>query len=255
MMLKRFLASQPDPVGEAIVRLIAEEPRTREDLLEALLEEGIDLGDVPENTVSVMTQNHRRFHQLSDGRLVDVVTLFEGAVVTTLIDDVSVQWRRPMGDQLADLTIVRMIERSMPVVVVDGSEIKRPRGASNTLHAKHWLFDTEEGKLTRMRIGSGRVEIDTVIEDVPTTAEDDVLVKVIAGIAETIAAERVPASLVDFVVEVAMARSDVFAVERPPLTELFAAAGLQVRDDHLVPTDLEWEEWLTAEAESWGEEE
>jgi hypothetical protein len=254
-MLKRFLASQPDPVGEAIVRLISDEPRTREELLEALLEEGHDLGDVPQNTVAVLTRNHRRFHQLSDQRLVDVVTLFEGAVVTTLIDDACIEWRRPLGDQMADLTIVRLIERSLPAIVVDGSEIKRARGVSNSLHAKHWLFDTEEGKLTRMRIGPGRVEIDTVIESVPQVADDDVLVKVIEGLAETITEQRVPASLVDFMVEVAMARADVFGVERPPLTELLAAAGLVVRDDNLVPTDMEWEDWLTAEAESWGEEE
>ncbi len=254
-MLKRFLSAPADPVGEAVIRLVSERPRTRDELLEALLDEDLDLGDVPENTIAVLTRNHRRLHQLADTRLVDVVTLFEGAVVTTLIDDTSVQWRRPMGDQMADLTIIRMVERSLPAIVVDGSEIKRPRGASNTLHAKHWLFDTEEGKFTRMRVGSGRIDIDTVVESPPDPAEDDVLIGVIAGVSETIAGQGVPASLVDFLVEVAVGRPDVFHVERPPLTQLFTEAGLRVKDDHLVPADLDWDEWLTAEAESWGEEE
>lgn len=254
-MFKRLLTSEPDPVGDAVVRLVAERPRTREELLEALVEEGLDLGDVPENTVSVITRGHRRFHQLSDGRLVDVMSLFDGAISTTVIDDDSVAWRRPVGDSLADLAIVRLVERALPPIVVDGKTIKRARGSSNTLHAKAWLFSTEEGSPTRMTVRDGSIHIDTIVERVEGPGSEDPLVGSVGQLAETISRERIPAGVFDFLVELALERPRIFAVERPPFTALFRQAGLVVRDDHLVPVDLDWEDWLTEEADAWMEEE
>ena len=77
----------------------------------------------------------------------------------------------------------------------------------------------------------------------------------VSDLAETISRERVPAGVIDFLVELALERPGVFHLPRPPLSTLFRRLGLEVKDDHLVPADLAWEDWLTEEASAWLEEE
>lgn len=250
-MLRRLLSSQPDPLDEAVVAKVATRPYTDRELVAELVAEGRDLGSAPELALDRLLEDHPRVRRLGDGRLIDAVALVRGAVATTVVTDEAVSWKRLLDTNLIDLSVVRITERALPVVTVSGEEIRRPRTVSSSLHAKRWMFATETGMPTRVRVGDGTLHFEPVAAPAPNPAADDPLVTAIGRLAVTISEERVPASVSDFVLEVAIEHPGVLTTERPPLSALFSDAGLDVRGDHLVVPGLDWDEWLAEEADAW----
>jgi len=101
-----------------------------------------------------------------------------------------------------------------------------------------WLAECSEGAVVAVRRDDGCIWIETLpVEPVP---DADLVDWVRAAYEKVVAEPGLPAAVEDVVLGVLVDHPDAFAVPRPPLSQIFAAAGLEIRGSDLAHDPEFW---------------
>lgn len=239
----------PDPIAD-LIDALSDGPRNFYDLEDHLIELGYDLGPDPDAALEALIDRSNRIVELEEAVVVDPIALFDG---TTFTADFSES--HDLIDHQADLLLVALLAESQLPLSIDGEDtgvVTHDKGYR--LHHTRWLHLTEPGVLTGFRLEDGRIDVIPRLDDAMLASDVSVIVGALERFGQVMSETKLPMELEPVLFEIAAAGDrSAFGRVLPPMTRLLEDAGLEYENMMIVPAGFDWDEWLAAQAEAYGE--
>lgn len=229
----------------AVLSALAAGPAGTDEVIERIRAEGVDVGPEPEDMVDEIVASTARIYVLADERMIDLLTVMDGLTFTVPVSDTLDLEGSIWEHHWTDLCPVWWMAAAELPLTVGGAHTGLVTGA-DLLHEGRWLDRVVEGVLTGFRLRNGTLDVVPAVDPPPAVTAG--IRDVFRRLAELVEEHRAPAEVDPFVFEMLVdSRSAVPAVV-PPITELAAAAGLEVDDGYLVTSGWNWDDWMDDQA-------
>ncbi|MDQ6617878.1 MAG: SEC-C domain-containing protein [Actinomycetota bacterium] len=248
-------------VEEAALKMLADQGPLREEELEkGLAAAGLDLGIAAEDHLAGALAPPRVV-ELHDERLVDVVAMADGVVLSHVLRAIEVAEGRialhPDLSVLEDLSTAGVaLECAAGPLVHEHTE---GEGACLLVGPTGWLGPTASaGEVVSIEVGSGRTTASVAPGPLPARPEPVAALRTaFEALNGDAGDEPQPVELFTLWLEALVADPEAFRRPQAPLGQLLTAAGLETRDELVANAGFDWREWaalLTVDlvARRWG---
>ena len=238
-------------VLHASIAALADCPLDSEELAALLLAQGLNLGPEPEERLLDLLDPDR-FVELVDGRVVDVLSLAEGMILShELTADEVASGRVALEPDLSVLEDLAMSGITLAAAdgVLEHDHASDEAESCLVFGPPGWLGrDAATGALLTVEVVDGRTTVAVVPGPLPA---DPATVEALQSAYQEMNEgedDPLPVDLFALWLEAAVADPDAFRRAQAPFGQLITGAGLTANGDRVAQDGFDWDEWEMLEA-------